>query len=449
MSLPSLQDLANLGGALDQVSEAKFQEVAKLLEEVRDQPEVQAILHRMRERLRRIRPQRKPTLQRLFYRPFEDLLVNEPTGIDDGRVTRLSASLAWNYVQNHMGENERKILATMETRLRQAAPDDRQAQAVMANRLWPMAATFLEDALVAAGTNKAIRNDMVGKAVEHLDEIRQIVRMLQVAEEIQLLKDTLPIRPIRGLMNSQLALIRQTVALGHQGRPERAYAIMLSILARMSLPAEFMRRTLHLKFDLSDMGKVTLYARLGRTVLADLEAQARAIASSASDDLPTRVDQTHRLIDELEAAGKVLRDSDPDTRARLARLREIAEETVSAVINAAWQQVTHAIKIGPAAPVENLMRTESSLLALRKCAVFADDVGLATTVREMLDAVMNDLMDKVRRQFIRLSTPDHPQRNEPGMEREMYWSIRMIELAGRAQEAEQIRQDFMRYLPKG
>ena len=444
MKPPSLQDLANLEGSLDKISEAKFREIAKLLEEIRDQPEVHDILDRMRDRLRRVRPERKPNLQRLFHRPFEDLLVDEPTRLDDGRIPRDSAWLAWNYVLVRSDEAERRILATMESRLRATAAGDTQAQAVMARRLWPSTATLLEDALVAAGTNKAVRYDLVGDAVEHLDGIRQLVRMLHVAEDIQLLKDTLPAPPIRGLMSSQLALVRQTVALGHQGKLDRAYAIMLSVLVRMSLPAEFLKRTAHLNFDLPDMTKASLYARLGRTVLVDMEGRAKEIGGMHTDDLPNRVDKAQLLIDELGSASRVLRDSDPATRERLGRLTGIAEETVSAVIHAAWRQVTHAIKGGPAAPVENLMRTETAVLSLRKCALFAGEIGLAGTIREMLDAIVADLTEKVAGLFDRLSQPNHPHRNMESVEDEMYWSIRMLELIGKGTEAERIRQDFLK-----
>jgi hypothetical protein len=442
----SLHDLTKLEGSLDQISEAKFREIAKLLEEIRDQPEVQQILYRMRERLRRVRPQRKPNLQRLFYRPFEDLLIEKPTGLDDGRIPRESAWLAWNYVLLHSDDAERRILATMEARLRSTPAGDSQAQAVMSRRLWPSTAALLDDALVAAATNKLVRYNLVGDAVEHLDGIRQLVRLLHVAEDIQLLKDTLPAQPIRGLMSSQLALIRQTVALGHQGRPDRAYAIMLSVLVRMSLPAEFLRRTAHLNFDLPSMTKASLYARLGRTVLADMEGRAREIGGTHSDDLPNRVSIAQLLIDELAAASRVLRDSDLPTRERLARLHEMANDTVSAVIHAAWRQVTHAIKGGPAAPLDNLIRTETAVLALRKCASFADEVGLNGTIREMLDSIIAELTEKIAGLFDRLSQPNHPHRNMDSIEDEMYWSIRLLELIGNATEAERIRQDFLKLL---
>ena len=51
---------------LENISEAKFREVAKLLEEVHEQPGVQQILDHVRPRLAKLRPGRKPNLQRLF-----------------------------------------------------------------------------------------------------------------------------------------------------------------------------------------------------------------------------------------------------------------------------------------------------------------------------------------------------------------------------------------------
>ncbi|HVJ51352.1 MAG TPA: hypothetical protein VM689_02755 [Aliidongia sp.] len=444
MKPPSFLELLNLEGSLDRVSEAKFRAVAHLLEEVRDQPEVHAMLDRMRSRLRRVRPERKPNLQRLFYRPFEDLLVDEPTGAPDGRIVRDAAWLAWNYVLTQSDENERRILATMEARLRSITPGDTQAQAVMSRRLWPSTATLLDDALVLASTNKTVRFLLVGDEVEYLDDIRQLVRMLQVAEDIQLLKDTLPARPIRGLMNSQLALVRQTVALGHSGRPDRAYAIMLSVLMRMSLPAEFLRRTIHLNFDLPDTAKTMLYARLGRTVLIDLEKRALMINAMQAEELPRRVDLAQTLIDELSSASRVLRDSDMETRERLSRLGKIAEEVVSGLVETAWRQVSEAIKTGTSAPLEDLVRTEAAILALRKCAGFAGEVGLVEVVQDMISALVADLHEKVAIQFGHLNSSRSSPADLDRVEAEMYWSIRTLELTGRAAEAEQIRQDYLR-----
>jgi hypothetical protein len=446
MSAPSIKDLFDLERPLEQISEHKFREIAKLLEEIHDQPEVQQIMDRMRPRLTRVRPVRKPNLQRLFYLPSEDLLVNQLSEKEDGRIPRKALALAWNYVVTKSDPAERKIIKIMEERLKAMPAGDTQGQAVMARRIWPSAAALLEDAVVAAGTKKAIRQELVGDEVELLDSIRQIVRMLHVAEDIQLLKDTLPPKPIRGLAPSQLALVRQTVALSHQGKLDRAYAVMLAVLVRMSSPAELLQRSAHLNFDLPDTTKANLFAKLGRTVLADMEKRAADIGSQAEEDFPRRTDKTHFLINELVAASRVLRDSDPTTRDRMARLQKTAEETVSAVVNAASDVVIATIQTGPAAPIDDLMRAEAGVIALRKCMVFADDVGLAPVIRRMLAKIVGDIRAKVANLFVRLNQQGSSALDKATVEREMYWSVRMLELAGDPDEAEQIRQTGVKLL---
>jgi hypothetical protein len=442
MSSSALGSLFDLEHPLEQISEAKFREIALLLEEARDQPDVQAIMERIRPRLKRVRPVRRPNLQRLFYLPFEDLLVDAPAEIDDGRVPRRAAQLAWQFVLAKNDAAERKIYKVMETRLRALEPDDLRGQSVLARRMWPPAANLLDEAAVNAATNKAIRHELLGKESELLEGIRQVVRMLAAGEDIQLLKDALPPKPIRGLDISQMALIRQTVANGHDGKPDRAYAMLLAVMVRMSAPAEFLRRIMHLNLDLPTPIKTTVFARLGRTILSDMERQARLLSSQASDEFASRVDRAQRLVTELGAADQVLKDSDPSTRLQLAELHRSAEEACAALVNEASGRVRAALTVGSAASVDELVAVEAALAALRKCQPFARQVELDRIVNQMLSTIIRELKIKAIRLFETIAAL--PPADRSPSQRDLYWCVRMLELSGDAEEADRIRQDAMK-----
>jgi hypothetical protein len=437
---PLLQ-LFDLEYPLDQISEVKFREIALLLEEAGGQPEIQTIMARIRPRLKRIRPARKPNLQRLFYLPFEDLLRNEPARVDDGRIPRHAAQRAWDFVLAKNDDAERRIYQVMATRLRALAPNDRSGQSVLARRIWPPAANLLDEAATGATTNKAIRQELVGDGIELIDGIRQIVRLLSVGEEIQLLKASLPPQPIRGLDISQMALIRQTVANAHDGKPDRAYAMLLAVMVRMSAPAEFLRRILHLNLDLPAPIKQTVFARLGRTILADMAAQARALAEQASDDFTNRVDRAQRLVAELTAADQALRDSDSMTRQQLAELHQSAELACAGMINEASIRVRAALADGGAGTVENLVAAETAVTALRKCQPFARQVDLDRIVNQILSTLIRELKIKtIRLLEARAAKPTE----RTAIERDLFWCVRMLELSGDPEEADRIRLETMK-----
>ena len=430
---------------LEQISEAKFREIAQLLEEARDQPEVQSIMERIRPRLARVRPARRPNLQRLFYLPFEDLLVNTPARSDDGRITRRAAQLAWSFVLAKNDAQERRIYKVMETRLRALDIGDARGQNVLARRMWAPAANLLDEAATSAITNKSVRQELVGDDAMLIEEIRQIVRFLAAGEDILLLKDSLPPKPIRGLDISQMALVRQTVANSHDGKPDRAYAMLAAVMVRMSAPAEFLRRIMHLNLDLPMPVKQTVFARLGKTILSDMDRQARALATGASEAYGERVDKAQRLVAELTAAHQVLRDADPTTKQQLAEQHQAAEEACAMLVNEASNRVRVALPGGAAASVEDLVSVETALIALRNCQPFARQVELDRIVTQMLSTIIRELKIKSIRLFEARNAAKPAER--AGYERDLYWCVRMLELAGDMEEADRIRLDTIK-LPR-
>jgi hypothetical protein len=442
MTAPPSLNLFDLEYPLDQISEAKFREIALLLEEARDQPEVQTIMEQIRPRLKRVRPMRKPNLQRLFYLPFEDLLRAEPGGMDDGRIPRRAAQRAWEFVRTKNDASESRIYKVMETRLRALGAGDAPGQSVLARRMWPPAAILLDEAASNAVTNKAIRHELVGVDIELIEGVRQMVRLLSVGEEIQLLKQSLPPMPIRGLDISQMALIRQTVANGHDGKPDRAYAMLLAITVRMSAPAEFLRRIMQLNLDLPTPIKVTVFSRLGRTVLTAMDGQARALAAQTDQAFPARTDQAQRLVAELTAADQVLRDCDPTTRQQLTDLRSAAERACTALVEEASERVHSGLALGAAAPVADLVASETALTALRKCQTFARQVELESVVNQILSTIIRELKIKTIRLFEAL--PDAKPAERTSLERDLFRCVRMLELSGDPEEADRIRIEAMK-----
>jgi hypothetical protein len=290
-----------------------------------------------------------------------------------------------------------------------------------------------------------VRLELVGDDTALIEEMRQIARMLMAGEDVQLLKDSLPPKPIRGLDISQMALVRQTVANGHDGKPDRAYAMLAAVMVRMSAPAEFLRRIMHLNLDMSVPLKQTVFARLSKTVLSDMDSQARALSSGAAEAYGERVDKAQRLVAELTAAHQVLRDADPTTKQQLAEQHQAAEEACAMLVNEASGRVRAALPVGVAASVEDLVVVETALISLRKCQPFARQVELDRIVGQMLSTIIRELKIKSIRLFESRNAAKPAER--AGFERDLYWCVRMLELAGDIDEADRIRLDTIK-LPR-
>jgi hypothetical protein len=241
-----------------------------------------------------------------------------------------------------------------------------------------------------------------------------------------------------------MALIRQTIAGAHDGKPDRAYPMLLAILVRMSAPAEFLRRVMQLNLDLPTPIKLAVFARLGRTVLADIERQSTALAAAANSDFGTRVDRAQFLAGELAAADQVLRDADPLTRQRLADLHQATEAACAALFGAAAACVQAALAQAARAPLDVLVAAEAAVIALRRSQPFARQVELDRKLGLMLSTLVRELKIKSVGLFERLSGIDATEKataERVAIERDLYWCVRMIELAGDPDEADRIRLD--------
>ncbi|HLZ67664.1 MAG TPA: hypothetical protein VKQ29_15640 [Aliidongia sp.] len=444
-----MNDLDKTGGAnstvaavlglerpLEHISEAKFREVAKLLEEVREQPGVQQILDHVRPRLVKLRPARKPNLQRLFYLPLEDLLVAGTGSPDNGMLPRQLPALAWKYVVEAGDAEARKQL---EGALRRVSAGDREGQMKIAERLWPWAASVLADLVSDPGRAK----DLLGRNAGLLAELKEIVALLQVAREVEALRRELPPRPIRTLGDEQMGLIRRAIAEGAKGDPEIAYVMVLIVMVRMAKRADFLEGIMGMTLGLSTADKPAVYARLCRLVMTEVTDRARQLSATDRGNLVGLADNARSLVTGLVAAEKALKN-DPKARQQLNEMRKTAEKTVTQVVDNAKGSVVAAISIGAAAPLESQIETENSILALRKCQTFANQIGLDKAVAGALGGIVGEVRQRADKLFAIVARKDGAAPDRKEAEQQMYWAVRMTELAGNPDDADKLRRQGLR-----
>ena len=416
---------------LEHISEAKFREVAKLLEEVREQPGVQQILNHVRPRLVKLRPARKPNLQRLFYLPLEDLLVGDTASPDNGMLPRHLPALAWKYVAETVDAETRKQL---DTALRRVGAGDREGQKKIAQRLWPWAAAMLADLVADQGRAR----DMLGRDVGLLAELNEIAALLQAAHGIDALKEELPPRPIRTLSDEQMGFIRRTIAEGAKGDAGQTYVMVLIVMVRMAKRADFLESIMGMTLGLSGADKPLVYARLSRLVMTEVTDRARQLNTTDRGNLVEMADSARNLVTGLVAAEKALKN-DPKARHQLNEMRKTAEKTVTQVVDNAKDTVVAAISVGAGAPLDALIETENSILALRKCQTFANQIGLDRAVTGALGGIVGEVRQKADKLFASVARNDAGAPDRKEVEQQMYWAVRMTELAGNPDDADKLR----------
>jgi len=419
---------------LEHISEEKFREVAKLLEEVHEQPGVQQILDHVRPRLVKLRPGRKPNLQRLFYMPLEDLLTGETISPENGMLPRHLAALVWKYVAETGDAETRK---QFEGALRRTLAGDREGH----RKLWPWVTGVLTDLVSDPSRGKA----MLGRDVGLLEELNEIAALLRGAEAIDSLKQDLPPRPIRSLGDEQMGLIRRTIAEGAKGDADLTYVMVLVVMVRMAKRADFLESIMGMTLGLSAADRPEVYARLARLVMSEVTDRARHLGETDRGNLVGMADSARNLVTGLVAAEKALKN-DPRARHQLSEMRKTAEKTVTQVVGNAKDTVVAAIGVGPDAPLDSLIETENSILALRKCQSFASQIGLDKAVTGALGGILGEVRQKADKLFASVGHRGGPQPDRSEVEQELYWAVRMTELAGNPDDADKIRRQGMKAL---
>jgi hypothetical protein len=420
---------------LEFISEEKFREVAKLLEEVHEQPGVQQILDHVRPRLVKLRPGRKPNLQRLFYMPLEDLLVGDTASPDNGMVPRHLPALVWRYIAQ---TGDAAALKQLDVALKRTGTGDHEAHRTLAKRLWPLASAVLVDLVAKPGHAKG----WLGREVGLIEELNETAALLQAADAIDALKQELPPRPIRSLTDEQMGFIRRTIADNAKGDADLVYVMVLIVMVRMAKRADFLESIMGMTLGLSGADKPLVYARLSRLVMTEVTDRARQLSATDKGNLVGLADNARNLVTGLVAAEKVLKN-DPRARHQLSEMRKTAEKTVTQVVDNAKGTVVAAISVGPDASLESLIETENSILALRKCQTFAGHIGLDKAVTGALGGIVGDVRDKASKLFASIGQKGGHQPDRAEVEQEMYWAVRMTELAGNPDDADKIRRQGM------
>ncbi|HRY22815.1 MAG TPA: hypothetical protein P5558_00490 [Geminicoccaceae bacterium] len=211
-----------LADRLQLVDDQKLRDVVRMLESTRERGAVEPILAALRPRLRRLRPERPLTLQRLLTVPLEGALATAGDG-------------AWSFVvdRSRLGELHEAglaglppgLAAALETALAGRLAHETDAILEHGRTCWPAAAAALAAAAAVAGLPDRL-------AVEQ----RRVADLLAIAPDLVPLLGRLP-RPLQLLDDDDKGVLGEILALALAGSDDRCGTLLTLLLRSTRRPA--------------------------------------------------------------------------------------------------------------------------------------------------------------------------------------------------------------------
>lgn len=438
-----------LGGDASRLPDEKLLQIYRLLEPVGEKAEIAAALAAMRPRLTRLRPQRRPSLLRLFFRPVEDLM-DDPDGYNRklNRVSRAILLPCWRAVKDRIGE---EVTGPLLRDLPHANLQDGQAMATLCAPFWRAGVVVMDAVLAECEADLKRKVQLFGRDADVQRQLGTVRQILSIAVPIEALKAALPPRPIQEMAPSHIDKIRQTLtALGQEDA--RAVAPLLMVLAsRMQRPGDLLRLLADVKLGGTVHEKEALTRDMSGYVVGNLLRQSADFEREQQDkpgDLESMSRVAERLTDGLNSVADIvlsLRDKDVVQKMGQARaeighllLRKVGNGTDTALMAALFAGDGQGI-----ASDEDMRRAEQLALALRRSFKLALHLGIQKEIGTRIGEARRQL--EVRTQAMLHQIPRTREgRLAPAAERQMVNSLRVVEILAGSDEAERLSREWRR-----
>ena len=444
--------LDNMASKVFEIPEAEFEKLVTALELRRLRPAQQAasiaMLTQIRPRLRLIRPERRFTPMRLFFRPFEDLLYNPNTPRKAlGRIPRSALKPIWGEVERLLGDAG---LAPVLEAIKTLDPTDDEAVDAAGRPFWAAAHAALKGVADDCAKEKGGRARLQGQlgGPEVLASFDDIITALAIAAPLTAMRRVLPPPPIADINNADLKQVvdalTRTAAINRDGLP----VLVLSLMARLQSPAMLPG----LIERLVEQGAGDLIQSMGGQVGEAVASQqedriidVRAEAEKQKDN-PVAVaralgTELKNLQREAEAAGGGGRGVARQIERVKSELGRLARETI---VSGAAPKAVAAIDALDAPPEnatssrDRFRAVEDQIVSLRLCKQYAGDVGLegeiATAMKQIsakLDSRSKDLLQRLNANDATVSSVD------------LFCTVRLVELTEGSEKADQLREKAM------
>ena len=443
---------------------AKFRQIVAVLEDRR--PEfggkgpVDSLMSKMRPRLVRMRLARKLTLQRIFCRPFEELLTDEPDPKGIGtRVARQSIEPCWRLF---VEKADVKRLQKLAANLRACAEDDVRRIERVGRQLWAYAADVLRAHL---------RPEQGMLALAHLPErayrdILFITDYLQVADVMQELKRRLGPRPLRRASDDHVDAIVIAMEAVNEVNRQHQHIVIDLLLVWLKRPSDIVaivdRIALLAQAEIDEAS----LALAGESLVENIEDKLRSVTGLAetSENRSRVVRQLRGCISDLLGAhGAFQNRSSVTAMRRLERIRtKVATLVEDHVLRDADRRILGAVPEPPLAAAEHALSNvlpvlllgeppdqaaveaaEDQAIALRLCVKYAEELGLKGAFFEKIESLGRTIEDRARWAARQIEIESLNEAARDAVVSHFYVAVRMLELVAGSDRADNLRRHLL------
>ncbi len=436
------------------LSDDQFAKLVSYMERTRDMESGRSIskdaLAAMRPRLRVSRPPRRLNVERIFCRPFEDLLINAERPVSrPGRIARGSIAACWSAIS-------RRLAPVLLSRLRQDISGMAAADANWPQRfgppLWKAVGAVFDVLLAEAGRDAKARDALVaelgGPAIEA--EFTMMARLNEIAEITEELRYILSPKPLATLGVSHAAAVSaQFKAL--QGAKEKLWEPMAHfVIARMAEPIVLARA--YGSPSCSDPGLHFLGVTASKVTIADVDATlgelAKVVAgspdaaievASRGEEVADQIVKLRESVRERKFAGSVAEIEKMQRGLRMAVSRNVLDGTDTAIV-VSLKGSSAGLDAVSAAERDALRQSaEARAHALWKCSRFAGKIGMDREVTATAKSIEDAAAQMVFDQMAALSRGAvHPEAID-AVQASLVHAVRVTELVAGPERANALR----------
>lgn len=378
----------------------KLQEVLLLLEKAPDRMMVNEVLNVVRPRLTAVPPPRVLTVRDLLFLPAEDLLDGPEWYLERvGRLSRAVLDPCWEIVDT---PEHRALLTAIGERLKSVDPDDPRQLVLIGRPLWQLAASKIKATMPGHRPGDGA-DDELSRAEDLISRLWYMAEVLQVADVILEITESLPPAPIHGLSEADFEMLSAAGTRLAQ-RSLRAVRLGVQVLtARIARPKLLSRGIL--------------------TIMQSLSASSREnVLQAATQFLTGQVVGTIQLVErrgdvvqdpaaavvraEMHASGILALESVPELRTDLRsrnHLRDVRTHIGRHLLDVVFPAIGKKLDepprseepdfLGAPPPDQGLPRVdpEGAALLIHRCMRLAQLIGVTDRLQEVVKKVADKL----------------------------------------------------------
>ncbi len=450
--------LPGLETQLFDIPEDKFIEVVRLLERVRDHPDVRQTFAAIRPRLVQVRPERRPTLKRVLCMPFEDVLESF-SGVDVplGRIERRVIDPVWTLV-TECGDSA--LIDQLDRQVQETAPGNLNTLRNIGRRLWPMAAQAIRSAVEQDGARHALWRVLHGD--EDLQrQVLDVAAFLEIGLMVESLKDALAPKPLPAFEDEHVGVIEQAVQAVARQSTGLVYYLLLVAASRIANPADLLTVLNDLDFGKARREQPVIFAQLSGLVVTNLEERSARLDGNGYSAGPgvaaaaiapeEAIAIAERLVASVNTTTAVMDFlAEPVYRERLEAVKAAVRTMVTGtVLDTASGGILTAVAAPagngrPAAVDEDAQAAaEDHARALRRCEGLADALGLHEPLKTAMVSMEKGLMARAQALLAQYPKAAGDPDDAETAEISLFYALRLLELVAGPAKADQLRTAIM------